>query len=339
VDQLSGIWAALISGTSLESKAAETALVIAVFVLLRRSAIHLLARERTAQAQYQIRKSVSYVAYGFGFIVIGRIWVTGFESLATYAGLVSAGLAIALQSPLANLAGWAFIVWRKPFVVGDRVEIGSHRGDVIDLRPFMFTLMEVGNWVDADQSTGRLIHVPNGQLFSQALANYTQAFHYIWNEVPVLVTFESDWRKAKTLLEHIAHRRGDVGEAAEHKLRDAAKSFMIFYTHLTPVVYTTVRDSGVLLTIRYLCEPRQRRPSEQSIWEDILTCFAAQSDVDLAYPTQRVYLNPREGKPGTRPPESRNELGVGSSAPERREPNRSTGQSPAPGVSKAPPEE
>lgn len=76
---------------------------------------------------------------------------------------------------------------------------------------------------------------------------------------------------------------------------------MIFYTTLTPTVYTTVKDCGVLLTIRYLIGPRSRRSSEQLIWEDILTEFAACSDIDFAYPTQRFYNNALEGKEGMRP--------------------------------------
>ena len=73
---------------------------------------------------------------------------------------------------------------------------------------------------------------------------------------------------------------------------------MIHYSKLTPTVYTSVKESGVLLTIRYLCEPRRRRGSEETIWEDILNAFAAYSDIDFAYPTQRFYDNIREGKPG-----------------------------------------
>ena len=76
--------------------------------------------------------------------------------------------------------------------------------DVIDQRLFRFTLLEIGNWVEADQSTGRVIHVPNSWVFTEDIANYTAGFSYIWNELPVLVTFESDWRRAKRLLQSIA---------------------------------------------------------------------------------------------------------------------------------------
>jgi small-conductance mechanosensitive channel len=147
----------------------------------------ILPRVEDVYVRYRTRKTAGYVIFVIGIIVVGRIWVEGFESLATYLGLLSAGLAIALRDPLVNLAGWAFIMWRKPFEVGDRVEIGSRAGDVIDIRVFQFTLMEIGNWVDADQSTGRIIHIPNGKVFTEPLANYSKGFYYIWNEIPVLI--------------------------------------------------------------------------------------------------------------------------------------------------------
>jgi small-conductance mechanosensitive channel len=161
--------------------------------------------------------------------------------------------------------------------------------------------MEVGNWVNADQSTGRVIHIPNGKVFRETQANYSKGFQYIWNEIPILVTFESDWKKAKSILAEIAQRHAEhLSRAAEIRLREAAKKFMILYTHLTPVVYTTVADCGVLLTIRYLCEPRKRRGTTQEIWEDILEEFAKCDDIDFAYPTIRYYDNPIEGKPEAR---------------------------------------
>jgi len=63
---------------------------------------------------------------------------------------------------------------------------------------------------------------------------------------------------------------------------------MIFYSKLTPIVYTSVEESGVLLTIRYLCEPSRRRDSKQAIWEDVLKEFAKNKDIDFAYPTHRI---------------------------------------------------
>jgi len=289
-------------GEGMETKLVYTGFALIAFWGLKTILLFILLRNREVQAQYRIRKLVTYLAFTLAFIVVGRIWFAGFQAVSTYLGLLSAGLAIALQTPLVNLAGWAFILWRKPFNVGDRVQVGNYRGDVIDQRIFMFSLLEIGNWVDADQSTGRIIHIPNGSIFNDVLANYGQGFHYIWNEIPVLVTFESDWKKAKQLLFKISEMHGgSISEAAQQKVRDASKKFMIFYNKLTPTVYTSVKDCGVMLTIRYLCDPRTRRGTEQDMWEAILEAFAEHDDIDFAYPTQRFYNNASEGKPDTRP--------------------------------------
>ena len=280
-------------------------LMILLIVFVLRWLVLALVYRRTddVRVRYHWKKTSQYVAATVAILLIGRVWFEGFQSLATYLGILSAGLAIALKDLVANFVGWAFILWRRPFEVGDRIQIGSTSGDVIDLRIFQFTILEIGNWVDADQSTGRVIHINNGAVFTESLANYSKGFQHIWNEVPVLVTFESDWKKAKGLLLDIADRHGaDLSDAAEKRLQQAARRFMIFYTKLTPTVYTSVRDCGVLLTMRYLTDPRKRRATEQAIWEDILETFAANDDIDFAYPTQRFYDNVAEGKPGARAP-------------------------------------
>ena len=280
-----------------------TLVTILAVILIRALTLRVVnQRVEDARALYRWRKTVSYIAFGVAVAIAMRVWFPGLQGVSTFLGLLSAGLAIALRDPIVNLVGWAFILWRKPFEVGDRIQIGSHAGDVIDVRIFQFTLMEIGNWVDADQSTGRVIHVPNGKVFTDTTANYTKGFQHIWNEIPVLVTFESNWEKAKAILTEIANRCAEnLSTTAQQRLRKAAQKYMIFYSKLTPVVYTSVMDCGVLLTIRYLTAPRQRRGSSEAIWEEILREFARCDDIDFAYPTQRFYQNPIEGKPGRQP--------------------------------------
>lgn len=258
-------------------------------------------RVEDVRVRYHWRKITAYTAAILGLFLVGRVWLPQVGSLATFLGLLSAGVAVALKDPLVNLAAWLFILWRRPFAVGDRVQVGNFAGDVIDQRLFQFTLLEIGNWVAADQSTGRLVHVPNGQVFTAPLANYTRGFPYIWNELAVLVTFESNWQKAKTILLDVANHHGEsMSREAQQRVLRASQQFMIFYSTLNPTVYTSVQDSGVLLTIRYICEARKRRGSAEAMWEDILQRFAEHDDIDFAYPTQRFYDNMREGKPGAR---------------------------------------
>ncbi len=227
-------------------------------------------------------------------VVILFLWAEKFSQFATIIGLLSAGLAIAMKDIIVDWMGWLFILLRRPFYLGDRIEIAGTRGDVVDIRVFQFSLLEVGNWVESDQSTGRIIHIPNRYVFTHHLINYNNGFGFIWNEIPVLITFESNWKKAKKILSTIAEKHSiHFSEEAKEALKKKMARFMIYYKHLSPRVFTSVRDSGVLLTIRYLCRPKKRRITEENMWEDILSSFSREADIDLAYPTYRIY-SPQE---------------------------------------------
>ena len=252
------------------------------------------------QVRYQWRRISGYAAFVLTVMLVGRVCIEGFHNAATFLGLLTAGLAIALKDPLVNLVGWMLIIWRRPFAVGDRIQIGIHAGDVMDLTTFRFTLAEIGNWVHADQITGRIVHIPTGKVFVEPLAIYSRGMHdFIWNEVAVLVTFESNWKRAKDILNEIAvTHAGHLAEPAESKLKEYARDFLVVPIDLTPKVFTTVEASGILLTVRYLCQSRHRRESTQEIWEDVLDRFAECDDISFAYPTQRSYSNVTEGRRG-----------------------------------------
>ena len=282
-----------------QTKIFESLFVILVIIIIQRLVKRFLLRKISdIKIKYQWQKISLYIAVFLIILFLINTWLNIFGSVATFLGLISAGIAIALKDPLVNMVAWLFILIRQPFKVGDRIQIGDIAGDVIDIRLFQFSLNEIGNWVDAEQSTGRIIHIPNGKVFTDAQSNYTAGFEYIWHEIPVLLTFESNWKKAKKILTDVVTEHGvKLSQEAEKQIKAAARTFLIFYNKLTPIVYTTVKDSGVLLTLRYMCNPRERRSMEEKMWEDILNKFAECDDIDFAYPTQRFYNNATEGKP------------------------------------------
>lgn len=274
----------------LASKIVMTAVALLVLWLIRLIVIRIINRNiANTRQKYKWRKNASYATGFLGLLVLGVIWFEGLQSLGTFLGLLSAGLAIALRDPVTDFAGWIFITLRSPFDVGDRIEIDNVKGDIIDIRIFKFTVLEIGNWIHADQSTGRVVHMPNHKIFTESLANYTSDFEFIWNELQILITFESNWRKAKKMLQKIADEHmEDFVEHAEQQVKRASKSYFVHYEYLTPIVYTDVKESGVSLTIRHLCDPRRRRTTGQAMWEDILDRFAESDDIELAYPTMRI---------------------------------------------------
>jgi small-conductance mechanosensitive channel len=282
--------------TGIQNKILISIIIIFLLSVFRFVILRLVWRQtKDAKVRYQWNRTISFIIPFTGIILVGAVWIPAFEQFGAFLGLITAGLAIALKDPITNLAGWLFILIRKPFVLGDRVQIGQNTGDIIDIRLFQFTMLEIGNWVEADQSTGRIIHLPNGKVFLEPQANYSSGFEYIWNEIKVLITFESNWGKAKSLLEEIIsiHTK-NVDLKVEKEIQEATKNYMIFYKHLTPIVYTSVKENGVQLTMRYLINPRKRRGSENEIWEKILIQFKAQEDIDFAYPTTRFYKQSEE---------------------------------------------
>ena len=288
----------LAAGNSWPSKLALSLGVTLLLWTIQRVLVKVVdSQDVNPQSRYNWHKMTRWAAGFLGLVLIVFIWLDQVRSIGTFLGLASAGLAIALKDFVTSLAGWLYIVIRTPFTAGDRIEIEGVRGDVIDVRLFRFSLMEIGNWVDAEQSTGRVVHIPNSKVITTTLFNYSRGFRYIWNEIPLLVTFESNWQEARQILEEILieETRAFTEEAAG-PLAKASKRYYLHFTHLTPIVYTRIADSGVLLTMRHICPPRRRRGVEDAISRKILERFATSSDIDLAYPTTRFYSHQVEGK-------------------------------------------
>lgn len=288
-------------GSERQVKLLETVFILLTLLLLRYFIGWVLKRNlhgRDPNVRYRYEKMNKYIFLFIGVVALAAIWFQEVNSLATYFGLLSAGLAFALADVLGNMAGWLFIITRQPFQVGERIQIGRDQGDVVDIRMFEFTIAEIGNWVDADQSTGRLVHIPNRFIFRESLANYTRHFPYIWHEIPVQLTLESDWRTAKDLLTQILQRHvSEVVSAAERQTIYAQKKFTIKYGKLTPIVYTDVDMNGIRLTMRFLVDARQRRGATNKIWEDVLDTFAGYPQIQLTYRPQRIvadFVNPSQ---------------------------------------------
>lgn len=285
-------------GSPTVTKLLVTVAIIVALWLIRWAWISITNRRTDdPQGRYRWRKTATYSLTIIGLILVGRVWLEGIQSLVTYLGLVSAGIAIALRDPIVNWFGWLFIGWRRPFTVGDRIQIGSLCGDVIDIGVSTFSVLEVTSHELGEQTTGRIVHVPNGKVFVDPLTNVTQGFNYVWNEIPITITFESDWRRAKVILEEILKERVvSVSDEAARFIREASRKFLIRSANVHPVVYTRIVEDGVELGLRYVCEARSRRKSTESVCESVLEAFAAEPSIDFAYKTTRIFRQTEEGK-------------------------------------------
>jgi len=241
------------------------------------------------RSRHAIRKNIIYITSFASFVIIVFIWVQNLRYLTIFLGFAGAGLTLALQEVIISMAGWVLILVRRPFEVGDRIEINGIKGDIIDIRLFQTSLLEIGNWVDADQSTGRIVNFPNSYVFKSENYNYSRGFEFIWNEIPILVTFESDWKRAKEIMEGHAQKQAEgLEEKVRRKIAIMRNRYMIYYGKLSPIVYVNIKDSGVELTLRYLTEAKQRRTTQDQITQVILSDFAKEDNINFAYPTYRI---------------------------------------------------
>ncbi len=283
-----------------------------VFTVLVIAAVHFIGHvvERGLQrgatdleGKHKIRRAMSWLRAVVLVVSLVAIWISGAGQMGVFLGVMGAGLALSLQEVLLCVAGWALIIIKKPFDIGDRVELSGHVGDVIDIRVFQTSLLEVGNWVGADQSTGRIISVPNSTVYREFNANYTKGFPFIWNEQTIVVTFESDWRRAKELILKQAQEEAQkIEDEVRRQIEKMQSQYAIRYSHLTPIVYTHIADHGVALTLRYLCPVRKRRGMAHSVNEGILDDFIREPNIELAYPTTRFYdAKGERGLPGHGP--------------------------------------
>src|SRR5271155_1067384 len=163
-----------------------------------------------ADARYKVRKFVVFCGYAASLLFLAILFEDRLGRLSFAIGIAGAGVAVALQDVLASIAGAFSIGFSKLYDVGDRVQIGETRGDVIDIGLLRTTLMEVGSWVGRDLYSGRIVRIPNNTVLKNSVFNYSQGFRFIWDQVKVVFTISSDAALAREMLLRVA--KDVVGE-------------------------------------------------------------------------------------------------------------------------------
>lgn len=231
------------------------------------------SNERTL---YLINKKVTTFGVVVNIILLILIWESKITKLMTLISFVSAALAFALRDFVYNFFAGIYINVKKPFKVEDRVEVDGIMGDVVNVSSLTFDILEVSSKDNGEQSTGIMIHIPNSKVFNGGVKNYTEAFKYIWDEISVKVPIDSDIDNAKSILYDIV-RNNEVVKRIPRKMKSELNSaigeYRIYYNKLDPIVYTSIEDSCVVLTIRYLAHPKKVRNIRSDIYTKVLEAF------------------------------------------------------------------
>ncbi len=275
-----------------------TLALAAVIYLLTKTTQHGLIRQGVdVETRYRIRVTTAWIGVGVFVIAAIFVWVSRVSDFGIFLGIVGAGLALSLQETLLSIVGWLVLIVHRPFGIGDRIEINGKIGDVIGISAIQTSMLEVGNWVRADQSTGRMLIIPNSQIIRHGIFNYSKGFPFVWNEFSIVVTFESDWGAAKEMMLEKAEVEADKIESeVKRQIEQMQSRYVIRYSQLRPIVYTDIDNHGVRLTLRYLSPVRQRRATTHRISENVLRAIIPHRTIDFAYPTTRIYRNTEEGK-------------------------------------------
>ncbi len=233
------------------------------------------------------------------FLGLLEIWFDNPNRLATALGLVTAGVAFALQKVITALAGYFVILRSNIFSVGDRIQMGGVRGDVIALGFIHTTIMEMGqppsmadaasvSWVKSRQFTGRIVTVTNDKIFEEPVYNYTRDFPYLWEEISVPISYRADRDRAEQILLECADRHTErINEMSQEALQILRDRYFLHSYDLTPKVYYRITNNWLELTVRFVVREHAIRDLKDAITRDLLQAFDA-AGIGIATTTYNI---------------------------------------------------
>lgn len=186
--------------------------------------------------------------------IAAATFATELGSLATFAGLITAGLAVAMQSVLVSVVGYFFLIGKYGIRVGDRVQVGNVTGEVIDLGLVRLHLMELGGQ-GSQSPTGRVVAFANSIIFqaSGGLFKQIPGINLAWHEITVTLPVDSDYgaikvRLIETVTDVIKDYRDDILRQTQEIQKAAASSAA---GDAQPQVQLRFSAAGVDALVRY----------------------------------------------------------------------------------------
>lgn len=232
-------------------------------------------------------QGISLVLFLLAIVGLLSIWFDNPSRLATGVGLVGAGLAFAMQKVVTSFAGYFVILRGKTFNIGDRIQMGGVRGDVIALNFIQTVVMEMGQppavqgddpgmWVRSRQYSGRIVTISNAEIFEKPVYNYTRNFPFIWEEMQLPISFKDDRQRAEEIiLQCVRKHAGELEHLAGPELENLKHQYFIQANEIAPRVYLRITDNWVELSVRFLCRTHDIRGLKDRISRDILAGLEA----------------------------------------------------------------
>jgi small-conductance mechanosensitive channel len=228
-----------------------------------------------ADARYKVRKFVVFSGYLAVLLFLTILFEDRLGRLSFALGVAGAGVAVALQDVLASIAGAFSIGFSGLYAVGDRVQIGDTRGDVIDIGLLRTTLMETGNWVRRDMYNGRIVRIPNSTVLKGSVFNYSQGFQFIWDEIKVVFAAASDCEFAREVLLRVAKEAiGKYLVEAQTSWQVISDNFRSENPPLEPIVSLVVNGGSLEFSVSYVVDYRKRTAMQDRLFTEIVQAVA-----------------------------------------------------------------
>jgi len=244
----------------------------------------------TPEKRYHTRKFITYMGYIAIFIFLLAVFYERLRGVTIAFGLIGAGIAFSLQRVIASIAGWIAISSQHFYTVGDRIQIGNIKGDVVDINVLRTAIMEIGEWVDADLYTGRLIWISNGSVFDTAVYNYSGSFPYLWDQVKIPIKYGSNHILAQEIMYKVINDVvKDYIDDARESWKTVMRKFVVKKARIEPYIGLETTDNWIEFTIRYVVNYDKRLTTKNDLFTRILEEFN-KTNGQISFASQTVQI-------------------------------------------------
>ena len=268
-----------------------------IFIVFSIGFLRKLLKKRISDVtiRYKAQKGVELLGYFLIFFLILISFTV--KSIADYTiiiGLFTAGITFTLQELILSITGSFYIFFVRVYKPGDRIEINGIKGDVIDIDSIYTTLMELGEWVSSDNYSGRIVKISNSFVFKGPIKNYSMDFPFLWDELNIMITYESDIALAKKIiLDDATELLSEYTKNSLTKWKEMVAHYYIEDATLEPTVALKITDNWIEINLRYITDYKRRRITKNQLFERIQqSIFASNGKVVLASTTLQLLKIP-----------------------------------------------
>lgn len=249
-------------------------LIIVVYIVVKilQKASYKVVKDNASK--YKFNKLINFLGYVIFAIGIIYIFNAKLSGIGTALGVAGAGIAFALQEVIVSVAGYITVFSSNFYKVGDRVQLGGIKGDVIDIGLLRTTLMQIGDWVNGDLYNGKMVRVANSFVFKEPVYNYSGDFPFLWDELTIPVKTTSDYKYALKMLENILEKEvGDFARTSQEAWNQMIGKYSVENARVKPMVSMVFDENWITFTLRYVVDYKSRRSTKSILYDKILTAI------------------------------------------------------------------